>query len=234
MIVEIWSDIACPFCYLGKRYFEQALASLSFKDEVKVVKRSFILDPELPEEGLSISSYEYLLERKQLAPEYLEKMLGHLKQTGALVNIDFQQEKAIPANTMRAHRLLQYSIKTGKENTVEEALFKAYFTDGKNIGDIDVLKDIAKQSGLNESAVNTLFEGGQEKETVLQDKATADQLGIGGVPFFVVDHKYGISGAQPIDVFVDTLTQAYNELNPDFEMKGKNKSDVCGPDGCIY
>lgn len=234
MIVEIWSDIACPFCYLGKRYFEQALASLSFKDEVKVVKRSFILDPELPEEGLSISNYEYLVERKQLAPAYLEKMLGHLKQTGALVNIDFQQEKAIPVHTMRAHRLLQYSKKIGKENIVEEALFKAYFTEGKNIGNIDVLKDLATQSGLDVAAIDTLFEGEQEKDAVLQDIAAADKLGISGVPFFVVDSKYGISGAQPVDVFVDTLTQAYNEFNPDFEIKGKNKSDVCGPDGCMY
>ncbi|WP_353103362.1 DsbA family oxidoreductase [Myroides odoratus] len=232
MKVEIWSDVMCPFCYVGKKHFENALAQLPFKDKIEVEWKSFQLDPTLPVEGASESTLDYLVKRKGMPKEQIEGMMHHLDQSGAAVGIEFRQDIAIPVNTFRAHRLIHLAQSHGKGNEMEEALFFAHFTAGKNVGDLDVLTDLATSIGLNKEEVVALLQSEEQTQEVKNDIEEAQALGISGVPFFVVDRKYGISGAQPIDTFAEALTQAYEESQPKFEMKGNQDANACGPDGC--
>ena len=232
MKVEIWSDVMCPFCYVGKKHFENALAQLPFKDKIEVEWKSFQLDPTLPVEGASQSTLDYLVNRKGMPKEQIEGMMHHLDQSGAAVGIEFRQDIAIPVNTFRAHRLIHFAQSKGKGNEMEEALFFAHFTAGKNVGDLEVLTDLATSIGLNKDEVVALLQSEEQTQEVKNDIEEAQALGISGVPFFVVDRKYGISGAQPIDTFAEALTQAYEESQPKFEMKGDQDANACGPDGC--
>ncbi|MGQ8867483.1 DsbA family oxidoreductase [Myroides sp. TSA_177.3] len=232
MKVEIWSDVMCPFCYVGKKHFENALAQLPFKDKIEVEWKSFQLDPTLPVEGASESTLDYLVKRKGMPKEQIEGMMHHLDQSGAAVGIEFRQDIAIPVNTFRAHRLIHLAQSHGKGNEMEEALFFAHFTAGKNVGDLEVLTDLATSIGLNKEEVVALLQSDEQTQEVKNDIEEAQALGISGVPFFVVDRKYGISGAQPIDTFAEALTQAYEESQPKFEMKGDQDAKACGPDGC--
>lgn len=232
MKVEIWSDVMCPFCYVGKKHFENALAQLPFKDKIEVEWKSFQLDPTLPVDGASESTIEYLVKRKGMPKEQIEGMMNHLDQVGSTVGIEFRQDISIPVNTFRAHRLIHFAQSKGKGNEMEEALFFAHFTAGKNVGNIDVLTEIATSIGLNKEEVLALLHSEELTQEVKNDIDEAQALGISGVPFFVVDRKYGISGAQPIDTFAEALTQAYQESQPKFEMKGNQDANACGPEGC--
>lgn len=232
MKVEIWSDVMCPFCYVGKKNFENALAQLPFKDKVEVEWKSFQLDPDLPEEGLSESVSTYLAKRKGMPKEQIDGMLEHLKNVGQEVGIDFKQDISIPVNTLKAHRLSHFAQAQGKGNEIEEALFKAHFTEGKNVGNDDVLLSIIEEIGLDKEQAKQFLATNDMLNDVQADIEEANALGISGVPFFVIDRKYGVSGAQPSDVFVDAITQAFQENQPKFEMKGNNDVNSCGPEGC--
>lgn len=232
MKVEIWSDVMCPFCYIGKKHFEEALAQLPFKDQIEVEWKSFQLDPSLPLEGASVSTAEYLEKRKGYPRQQIDSMLAHLKQSGAQAGIEFNQEKAIPVNTFRAHRLIHFAQQRGKGNDMEEALFHAHFTGGQNVGDVETLATLAAETGLDKKEVTDFLHTEAQTEAVNKDIEEAQQLGISGVPFFVLDRKYAVSGAQPVAAFVGALTQAFEESRPKFEMKGDPGADACGPDGC--
>jgi len=205
---------------------------LPFKDKIEVEWKSFQLDPTLPVEGASQSTLDYLVNRKGMPKEQIEGMMHHLDQSGAAVGIEFRQDIAIPVNTFRAHRLIHFAQSKGKGNEMEEALFFAHFTAGKNVGNLEVLTDLATSIGLNKDEVVALLQSEEQTQEVKNDIEEAQALGISGVPFFVVDRKYGISGAQPIDTFAEALTQAYEESQPKFEMKGDQDANACGPDGC--
>jgi len=219
MKVEIWSDVMCPFCYVGKKNFENALAQLPFKDKIQVEWKSFQLDPTLPEKGLTESTQEYLAKRKGMPEDQIEGMLVHLKNVGQEVGIDFRQDISIPVNTLKAHRLSHFAQAQGKGNEIEEALFKAYFTEGKNVGNDEVLLDLIESIGLNKNEAKQFLASEELLQEVKSDISEANELGISGVPFFVINRKYGISGAQPSEVFVDALTQSFNESQSAFEMK---------------
>ncbi|HRP03022.1 MAG TPA: DsbA family oxidoreductase [Candidatus Kapabacteria bacterium] len=232
MKVEIWSDVICPFCYIGKKHFEIAINELSFKDKIDVVWKSFQLDPNLPDKGLDISTIEYLEQRKGMQAEHVLNMLSHLKSKGNEVGIDFRQDISIQANTFKAHRLLHFAQNKSKANDLEELLFKAHFSDGKNIADNNTLLDLATSIGLNSSEVENFLQSSELSDEVRADIQEAQDLGISGVPFFVINRKYGISGAQPIEIFINTLKEAFREGNNNFEMKGNDSSGVCEDDSC--
>ncbi|MBB1148986.1 DsbA family oxidoreductase [Myroides sp. NP-2] len=232
MKVEIWSDVMCPFCYVGKKHFENAVEQLPFKDKIEVEWKSFQLDPTLPVEGASESTLEYLVKRKGMPKEQIEGMMDHLQQAGSAVGINFRQDIAIPVNTFRSHRLIHFAQQHGKGNEMKEVLFFAHFTEGKNIGDIEVLTTLATEIGLPKEEVLALLQSEDQTQEVRNDIEEAQTLGISGVPFFVIDRKYGISGAQPIDTLAEALTQAFEESQPKFEMKGDQDAKACGPDGC--
>lgn len=210
MKVDIWSDVRCPFCYIGKRKFEKALSQFEHKDDVEVEWHSFELDPNA-ETLLDKSPYDYLAERYGKSREWAVGTHEQVTQTAAEVGLTFNFDRSIIANSFDAHRLIQMAKVNGASDQVEENLFKAHFTDGKNIADHQVLIAIAKESGLDVLETEVMLKSADFTDEVRYDEKTAQDIGITGVPFFVIDHKFGISGAQSPDTFLDALIKAKNE-----------------------
>lgn len=210
MKVDIWSDVRCPFCYIGKRKFEMALDQFEHKDKVEIEWHSFELDPNA-ETLLDKSPYDYLAERYGKSREWAVGTHQQVAQSAAEVGLTFNFNAAIMANSFDAHRLIQMAKVNGLSDLVEENLFKAHFTDGKNIADHQVLIAIAKESGLNALETEVMLKSSDFSDEVRYDEKTAQNIGISGVPFFVINHKLGISGAQAPDTFLDALIKAEEE-----------------------
>lgn len=210
MKVEIWSDVVCPFCYLGKRKFENALAQFEYKDQVEVIWHSFQLDPDSHYQP-GITLVDYLVEHKGYGAEDIKEMQSELKERGAAVGLVFNQEKALPANTFDAHRIIHLAKAKGLQNEAEERFFKAYFTEGKNIEDKETLSELAGDIGLAAADVASLLEGDQYTDEVKRDIHDSKSLGIRGVPFFLIDERVSVSGAQETNYFLRALTKAWVE-----------------------
>ncbi|MEN5307774.1 DsbA family oxidoreductase [Chryseobacterium cucumeris] len=231
MKIEIWSDVMCPFCYIGKNNFEQALNKLPFKDEVEVEWKSFQLDPTL-DPNKTQDTIQYFREKKGVAEPQAAQMLGQVTQMGKGAGIDFNFEKTLITNTFSAHKLLHLAKKHNKSNEMEEALFIAHFIDGKNVGDIEVLVDLAESLGIDKEEARQAVTTDQLDYEVNQDIQEARNNGISGVPFFVLNGKYAVSGAQPAEVFENALQQTYKEtVSPFKDLSGENGAS-CDADGC--
>jgi len=232
MNIEIWSDVMCPFCYLGKRKFENALSQFAEKDSVNVLWKSFLLNPDLKTDT-SISIYEYLSKAKGFEIEQAKEMNEHVAQSGRLVGLDYNFDKVIVANTFKAHILLHFANKQGKQNEVKERLLKAFFNEGRNVDDISVLLEIGNEAGLKIDTLKEALENELYVDEVREDIYEAQQFGIRGVPFFVFDRKYGISGAQESPVFLETLEKSFSEwrkTNPEIHME-IIQGESCDVDG---
>jgi protein disulfide-isomerase len=203
MKIEVWSDIMCPFCYIGKRHLELALQQ--FPDlEVELVWKSFQLDPTItPQPGKDV--YSYLAERKGMSLEESKLMHQHVVDRAAEVGLTYNYDKAIIANSFDAHRLLHLAKRNGKGNELKEKLLAAYFTEGKDFGDKQVLTQLGLEVGLNEPDIHTVLFTDMYSREVHSDVQEAQEIGVRGVPFFVFDRKYAVSGAQPIDAFIQTI-----------------------------
>jgi predicted DsbA family dithiol-disulfide isomerase len=211
--VEIWSDVVCPWCYIGKRRFERGLSGFAHRDEVEVVWRSFELDPQAPrdsdENQVDRLARKYGMTREEaLAAQ--QRVTGLAEQEGLAYRLDI----ARPSNTLDAHRLLHLAAERGVQGPVEEGLMAAYFTQGRPLGDPETLVAVAAEAGLDERAAREVLAGDAYAEEVAADEREAAQLGISGVPFFVLDRRYGISGAQPADVILRALEQAWADAHP--------------------
>jgi predicted DsbA family dithiol-disulfide isomerase len=210
MKVEIWSDVMCPFCYIGKRKFENALEKFSYKNNIEIHWRSFQLNPE-QDTNPSITVYEYLAERKGWTLDYSKKVHAQLAETAKQVGLDYNFDDAIPANSMKAHRLSHLASKYNVQDAAEEKIFTAYFTEGKNIDDNETLISIGTQVGLPASEIKQMLDSDQYLKEVQNDIQKAEDLGIRGVPFFVFDNKYAVSGAQSSEVFLNALETSWKE-----------------------
>ena len=204
MKIEIWSDIMCPFCYIGKRKFEAALAAFDSKEEVEIEWKSFLLAPELKTDPTK-NTHQFLAEHKGISLDEATGMNDNVSHIAAQVGLTYNFDKTVVANAFNAHRFLHFAKQHGKQHEAEEAVFKAYFTDGKNIDDAPTLMAIATQLGLDANAFATAMGSGAYAEDVLADINEAQELGVRGVPFFVFDRKYAVSGAQDPAVFLETL-----------------------------
>ena len=224
----------CPFCYIGKRHFEVAKAQMTFRDEIEVIWRSFQLDPTLPNEASGETVMDYLTKRKGMSVAQSQGMLDQITERGKAVGIIFNQEKSIPVNTLQSHRLIHFAQKHGLASQMEEALFKAYFTDNKNIGDSAVLSELATSIGLNKDEVKNYLASDEGNDAVKADILEAQKLRVGGVPFFFVDKTFAISGAQPITTIAQILRQAYTESDTKNLNETKNNDDAtsCSTDSC--
>jgi predicted DsbA family dithiol-disulfide isomerase len=212
MKVEIWSDIMCPFCYIGKRNFEAALKEFEAKNEIEIEWKSFQLDPTIPKTfEKKVSTYEYLADRKGMPVERSKELHDSLVETARKVGLTYNFEKAVVANSFDAHKLIQLAKTKGFGDAAEESLFKAYFTDGKDMSDHSILIQLGKEIGLNEEEITTALTNEEFDSKVNLDISEGSQLGVAGVPFFVFDRKYAISGAQPIETFLNALKQSYAE-----------------------
>jgi predicted DsbA family dithiol-disulfide isomerase len=233
MRIEIWSDVVCPWCYVGKRRLETALSTFEHADQVEVVYRSFELDPSAPHHGHELSTG--VIARKYGRPEAeMRQMQQQLIDTAAAEGLEFRLFDTVHTNTIDAHRVLHLALETGGptlQREVKEALLAAYFTRAEDIGDHDVLRTVATGAGLDAARVDEVLAGDAYADAVSADIAQARAYGATGVPFFVVDQKYGVSGAQPAEVFSQVLGQAWTESHPVLEMAGGDAA-ACGPDGC--
>lgn len=231
MKIEIWSDVMCPFCYIGKNNFEQALNKLPFKDEVEIEWKSFQLDPTLdPKE--TQDTIQYFREKKGVAEAQAAQMLGQVTQMGKGAGIDFNFGKTLITNTFSAHKLLHLAKKHNKSNEMEEALFIAHFIDGKNVGDTEVLTALAESLGIYREEALQAITTDQLDYEVNQDIQEARNNGISGVPFFVLNGKYAVSGAQPAEVFENALQQTYKETVSPFKDLSGGGGAACDADGC--
>ena len=212
MKVEIWSDVICPFCYIGKRKFEAALNSFPQKDSIQVEWRSFELNPNLkykPERD----AFSYIAEIKGQTREWSVRVHDTMTKSAKSVGLDYNFDKAKITNSFDAHRVIQLAKKYQLTDAVEERFFKAYFTDGELMSDHETLVRLAAEAGLSKEEVSTALATDQYAEEVRNDVAEARRLGINGVPFFVLNQKYGVSGAQDTSVFTETLQKAFDEWN---------------------
>ena len=210
MKVEIWSDVMCPFCYIGKRRFEDALEHFEHKDEIEIEWKSFQLNPDLKTDT-SLNIDQYLADKKGWTLDYAKQLNGQVTQMAAEVGLTYNFDKAVVANSFNAHRFSHLAKKHGLGIEAEELLFKAYFTEGKNIDDNTVLIELGKTIGLDETEVKQTLESDAFADEVKHDMIEAQQLGVQGVPFFVMNNKYAVSGAQVVPVFEQTLQKAFGE-----------------------
>jgi len=208
--VEIWSDVACPFCYIGKRKFEQALAKFKHKDQVEIEWKSFILDPNKVSDP-SMPLYESLAKRKGISFEQAKQMGTYATEAAKQVDLIYDFDKTIVANTFNVHRFLHYSKTKGLQNEAKEIALKAYFTEGKNMDDTTTLIELGSQIGLEAAELEEVLKTDKFSSEVKQDITDAQEIGIQGVPFFVFDRKFAISGAQDSQVMLNTLEKAYSE-----------------------
>ncbi|MEJ3655278.1 DsbA family oxidoreductase [Actinomycetes bacterium KLBMP 9759] len=213
MKVEIWSDVVCPWCAIGKRRFESALARFPHRDDVDVRWRSFELDPTAPRERTGDLA-GHLASKYGVSLEQATTMNRQMTERAAEDGWDFHFEHARPGNTFDAHRLLHLAADRGVQDAVKERLFAAYLEEGEPIGDADALGRIAAAAGLDEAEAREVLAGDRYADEVRADERQARAYGINGVPFFVIDEKYGVSGAQPADALLEVLETAWREANP--------------------
>ena len=232
MQVEIWSDVMCPFCYIGKRKFEAALTQFAHKDRIEIIWKSFELNPTLKTDTAK-TIVQYLSETKGISIEQTKQMVAGAESMAKEVGLTYHLSNTKVANSFKAHRLSHFAKQKGKQDLLEEKLFKAYFTDTLNTDDDKVLIQIGKEVGFDEKEIKALLESDQFASDVKQDELEAQQIGVSGVPFFALNRKYAISGAQDSQVMLGALEKAYVEWekeNPQAKMEiieGK----VCTPDG---
>lgn len=232
MKIEIWSDVMCPFCYIGKRNFETALEQFADKNHIEVIWKSFQLDPEIPE--IANESYQdYLVKRKGMSADQVKGMLDNVTQSARQVGLEYNFEKSVMVNSLSAHKLLQFANTKGLGDEMEERLFRAFFTEGKNIADLTQLTQLGMEVGLDEKELQTAFTDDNYAYLVSQDIAEGRQLGVRGVPFFAFDRKQAISGAQPPQAFLETLEKSFSEwrkLNPETKLN-ISEGQSCTTDG---
>jgi predicted DsbA family dithiol-disulfide isomerase len=205
--IEIWSDIVCPFCYLGKKKVERAIAALGAEDQVEIIWHSFQLDPNFPQNESHPSS-QYLAEVKGYPVDQVRAMCANLAEEGKAYGIDFQFDQALTFNTRDAHQLIQWAKEYDKSHELKGALMKAYFSDGLDLSQQQNLLHVVTELGLNEAEARQVLQSGAYSEQVQVDIARSRQLGIGGVPFFLIDGQQTISGAQPDRIFEREISTA--------------------------
>lgn len=228
MKIQIWSDVMCPFCYIGKRRFEDALQQFEHKDKVEIEWKSFQLNPHLKTDA-SLNINQYLADIKGFTLDHAKQLNQQVTEMAAEVGLTYDFDKAIVANSFNAHRFAHLAKQNSLGDEAEEALFKAYFTEGKNIADHDTLTEIGVALGLDKTAIKETLTTDKYAADVHQDIAQAQQLGIRGVPFFVMDNKYGVSGAQAVPAFLQTLEKSYSEWAA---ANKPGKLDVIEGDSC--
>ncbi|MGJ0183638.1 DsbA family oxidoreductase [Corynebacterium glyciniphilum] len=241
MNIDIWSDVACPWCYIGKRRFESALAAFPQRDEVTVTWHSYQLDPSLPEHD-DRSEAEYLSAAKGMPVDQVRQMFGHVTEQAAAEGLEYDFDALVVANSMKAHQLIQLAKESeGKDATVtvdivEEALFRAHFEDGEDIGSADALTRIGVAAGLDAEDIAAELQSGSRIPAVQADVRRAASLGLNSVPTFVLDMNLAVPGAQPVEVFSRALEQQWERSHPAPAtiptVTGARDDASCGPDGC--
>lgn len=232
MRIEIWSDIACPWCYVGKVRFQAALEQYEHADAVEVVWRSFELQPDAPK-GSSVPSIERLMEKYQLTREKALEMIGRVTDVAAASGLEFHLERARSANTFDAHRLIHKGASVGLGQQVMERLMHAYQSEGLDLADHATLQRLAVEAGLDDDDARTVLASDAFAADVRADQERGRTFGVSGVPFFIVDEAHGISGAQPVEFFLQALQQLGPQRAPITMITAAgDDAPSCDDDGC--
>lgn len=233
MKIEVWSDYVCPFCYIGKRTLEQALVQSGFESQAEISFKAYQLDPNTPIDS-TVPTYESLAKKLGQTVEQAKEMTKGVAQHARSVGLEYDFDNMMEANTLAAHRLVKWAETKNKDAELTEQLMHQYFVEAKNVGSHDVLLTIAEAVGLPRDEAEQVLESDQFMAQVQVDIAEAGQIGVQGVPFFVVNRKYALSGAQPLDAFVEALEQIAEEegIRPKLKPMGKKKTSYCTGDSC--
>ena len=226
MKIEVWSDYVCPFCYIGKKQLEKAIKNSGYEGQIDVEFKSFLLDPTTPIDTEE-SIYTSLARKYNMSEQEAKNMTTNVASRAKEVGLDYNFDDMKTANTTAAHRLAKLAAEQGKAEIYNERLMKAYFLEGEAIGRHDVLKRLAKEAELDMETVQRVLESNEYEEAIEQDIYEAQQIGVRGVPFFVFNNKYGVSGAQPQGLFEQTIEQAASAAGL------KKRIEVIGQDGTI-
>jgi len=210
MKVEIWADVVCPWCYIGKRRLERALEQFPHRDDVEVIHRSFQLDPTASAERAE-PTLEHLASKYGTSVEEAKTMQARVEHTAAADGLEYHLADTLSGNTLDAHRVLHLAKEKARQDAVLERFFHAYFTEGQSLFDHASLTRLSAEAGLDPAEVRRVLEEDTYADAVRADSKEAASLGVQGVPFFVIDRRYGVSGAQPSELLVRALTQAWSE-----------------------
>jgi predicted DsbA family dithiol-disulfide isomerase len=213
MKVEIWSDIVCPFCYIGKRRFEEALSKFPHAEAVEVVWRSFELNTSYqPVPGRSV--HESLAEKKGVSVAEARQMGDYVSNIAKEVGLHYDFDRAVTANTFLGHQLIHLAAKHGRQDAAKERLMAAYYSEGQNLNEVDTLVQLATEIGLDGTEARTALTEGTYANEVRYDEYQAQQINVRGVPYFVFADKYAVSGAQPSELFGEVLQKVWDEARP--------------------
>jgi predicted DsbA family dithiol-disulfide isomerase len=227
--IDVWSDIACPWCYVGKRHLEQALASFPEAPSVEVVWHAYELNPSAARETHEGPYAERLAKKYGMSREQAQQRIDHLVSVGKADGLTLDFERIRPGNTFDAHRVVFYAREVGLQDAAKERFLRGYLSEGEAIGSPEVVLRLAAEAGLDPDRVSAILASDSYAREVRTDEAEAQRLGITGVPFFVIGGRYALSGAQPSELFVRALQQAWSELAAPTELA---EGAACGPDGC--
>lgn len=230
MEIKIWSDVRCPFCYIGKKKFESALEKFKHKDNLKISWKSFQLDPNLKTDT-SISTIDYFVANKGVSVAQAKQMLEGAAQMGAEAGLTLDFENSVLANSFNAHRLIQMAKSKGLGNEIEEALFKAHFEQAKNIDSQEELIAVGSSIGMDSEEIEKVLKSEDFSYEVKQDELEARNIGVRGVPFFVFNDKFAVSGAQSPEAFLQTLDKAWEEFSKNNSGLEITQGESCSTDG---
>lgn len=231
MQIEIWSDVVCPWCFIGKRRLESALAHFDHRDDVTVRWRSFELDPGAPSERTEPLE-EHLAAKYGMSLAQARDFQRQMTEQAAGEGLGFRLDRARPGNSFDAHRLLHLAADREVQDAVKERFLAAYLCEGEPVAEPETLARLAGEAGLDRDEAREILAGDAYADAVRADEATARQLGISGVPFFVFDRAFAVSGAQPAEVFSQALDKARAAQQPLEPVGGGADAASCGPDGC--
>ena len=224
MKVEIWSDIFCPFCYIGKRKFELALKEFDKKEEVEVRYRSFELNPNAPK-SYDKNIHEIIASKYGISYEEAKLNNDNIVRQAKELGLEYNFDTLVATNSFDAHRMIHFADKYGKIEEMTEALFKAYFTDSKNVSDFNTLAEIANSIGLDKEEAIRVLNSNDFKDSVRKDEEMAISYGISSVPFFIFNDKFSVSGAQPKEMFLIALNKAMEDEKGFIDLNKKNIDD---------
>jgi len=210
LVIDVWSDVVCPFCYLGMATLHQAIERFPHGSAIEVRHHSFQLNPATPV-GVATKATDYVVEKHGVSRAQIAGSHAQIAARGAALGLDYKFEDSLMVNTLDAHRLIHFAAAAGQEQAMVDRLFRAEFTDGLNVGDHDVLADLAAEAGLDRGAAVEALKTGAFAAEVKADLAQARELGISGVPFFVFGNKRAVSGAQPIELFLKALDVSWQD-----------------------
>ena len=228
MQIEVWSDVVCPWCFIGKRRLETALERFPHRDQVEVIWRSFQLDPTIPE-GETHPTLPALAAKYGTSEDAMRANMAQVEQIAAGEGLEYHLPDGVSGNTLRAHELLHFAAEHGLRNELKERLLHAHFEEGRSVFDVDSLVALGAEVGLDETEAREVLGDRRYLAAVHEDAATAQALGATGVPFFVVDRKYGAAGAQPAELLLQILERAWADANPLITVPA---AEGCTDDSC--